>query len=95
MFQVLLQTSGGLRYEGWVYTIDPVTQTWVLMNPSNTPDSSQPVVHLVMNSAVTNTEVVDSDCPESISILFQVYSQSKKVCIRSCFDIYCCPSIFY
>lgn len=61
--KVLLRTSEGLTFEGWVYTIDPVTHNWVLINNSGT---STPTMHIVMNAAVMSTDVTDETCPDSV-----------------------------
>lgn len=63
-------------YEGWVYTIDPVTHTWVLLNELGGTD---PELHLVMNVAVTSKLVVDSHCPQSVLTLMETYGLTEKV----------------
>ncbi|XP_067943780.1 gem-associated protein 6-like [Watersipora subatra] len=73
--KVSLNTLEGLVYEGWVYTIDPVTHTWVLMNP----DGEGPELQLVMNRAVTKTQVVEDNSPENVLLMFKNYEKPKKV----------------
>lgn len=75
-FQVLLTTSEALVFEGWVYTIDPVTHSWVLFTGETRGNFS---IQLVMNSAVTTAKVLEDICPDNILDVMTQYGGSKKV----------------
>lgn len=75
-FQVLLTTSEALVFEGWVYTIDPVTHNWVLFTGKSPGNFS---IQLVMNSAVTTAKVLEDICPDNILDIMTQYGRSEKV----------------
>lgn len=70
-------TTEGLIFEGWVYTIDPVTHNWVLFQPAGS--DTTPTIQLVMNAAVEKVQVVEDICPQALSDHMNNYGAVVKV----------------
>lgn len=77
--RVILSTSEGVSYEGYVYTIDPVTHSWVLFSCSNDEDTHKMNVVIVMNTSVTDVNVFDEECPSWVLDMMSQYGKIHEI----------------
>lgn len=97
MIQVSLMTCDGSIYSGWVYTIDPVTQAWALLDfdDSCVEDMrSHASAHLVMNASISKVDIVTHDCPVLVKEAMEKFFSCPQVRKKADFYLSDCYSSF-